>query len=127
MASNSPRFRAILLLVVLFVLGLGIGSLGGWYCAAHHFRGPRHTSGWLMKELTRDLALTSQQQGQVQAIIDDTRSKFRTLDTQVRSQQDQIRQSARSRIRAVLTPEQLPRFDQFVRRLDEQRKKEAHR
>jgi hypothetical protein len=37
---------------------------------------------------------------------------------------DAVRQKARSEMRTFLTPEQLPRFEAFVKKLDEQRKKQ---
>jgi Spy/CpxP family protein refolding chaperone len=45
------------------------------------------------------------------------------LDEQVEPQYDAIRQDARGQIRVVLTPEQKMKFEEEVRRLDEQRKK----
>ena len=37
----------------------------------------------------------------------------------------EIRNEGRANIRAMLTPEQQTKFDDFLKRLDEQRKKEA--
>jgi Spy/CpxP family protein refolding chaperone len=49
------------------------------------------------------------------------------LDEQVEPQYDAIRQDTRSQIRVVLTPEQKAKFEDEVRRLDEQRKKDMQR
>jgi Spy/CpxP family protein refolding chaperone len=38
---------------------------------------------------------------------------------------DQERQKSRDQMRAILTPEQLPKFEDFLKRLDEERKKNA--
>jgi Spy/CpxP family protein refolding chaperone len=38
---------------------------------------------------------------------------------------DQARQKGRDQIRAILTPEQKPKFEEFLRRLDEERKRNA--
>ncbi len=35
----------------------------------------------------------------------------------------QTREDARNRIRAILTPEQLPKYEEFNRKLDEERKR----
>jgi hypothetical protein len=36
---------------------------------------------------------------------------------------DQARQRGRNQIRAILAPEQLPKFEEFLRRIDEERKR----
>ena len=38
---------------------------------------------------------------------------------------DQERQKSRDQTRAILTPEQLPKFEEFLNRMDEERKKNA--
>jgi flagellar biosynthesis chaperone FliJ len=63
----------------------------------------------------------------VTGIVDDTHKQIRTLYGPLDAQREQIRQQARERIRAVLTPEQTPKFEDFLRRLDGQRKKEEQR
>jgi flagellar biosynthesis chaperone FliJ len=70
------------------------------------------------------LELTPDQQKQLATIVDDTRAAWRALYAPLDGQHEQIRQRSRDRIRAILTPEQKIKYDQFVQRLDEQRKKE---
>ena len=75
----------------------------------------------------RELELTPEQQKQLTAITEDTQAKWRALYLPLDAQREQIREQSRERIRAILTPEQQPKFDQFMQRLDEQRKKDAAR
>ena len=56
--------------------------------------------------------------------MDDTRAQWRTLYTTIEPQHEQIRQQSRDRIRAILTPDQKPKFEEFMHRIDEQRKKD---
>jgi hypothetical protein len=56
--------------------------------------------------------------------VDDTRAKWRALYAPLDAQHEDIRQQGRARVRAILTPAQLPKFEDFVQRLDEQRKKD---
>jgi Spy/CpxP family protein refolding chaperone len=63
----------------------------------------------------------------VTQIVDETHGQIRALYAPLDAQREQIRQATRERIRAVLTPEQKPKFEEFLRRLDEQRKKEEGR
>ena len=44
---------------------------------------------------------------------------------QLESDMDQERHKSRDQMRAILTPEQLPKFEDFLKRLDEERKKNA--
>jgi Spy/CpxP family protein refolding chaperone len=44
---------------------------------------------------------------------------------QVAPQMDAIRKEGRDQIRAILTPEQLPKFEEKLRQMDEDRKKRS--
>ncbi len=44
-----------------------------------------------------------------------------------RAQSEQVRKQGREQIRAILTPEQRPKFEEFLRKLDEERKKRSER
>ena len=72
--------------------------------------------------MTRDLNLTEQQATEVHAILDQTRNEYRALGAEVRQRNDAVRQTARTRIRALLTPEQQQRFDIKAAERDARRK-----
>jgi len=112
---------------VVFVLGVLLGGLGN-HLWGERVWGMRTTSArsnhrQVIEELTEELALTSEQQKQIVAISDETRATWKALYTPLDPQREQIRLRGRERIRALLTPEQQPKFDEHFRRLDEQRKK----
>ena len=50
-------------------------------------------------------------------------ANFKALYEQSAPQTDQVRQQGRAHIRAILTPEQQRKFEEFLRRVDEERKK----
>lgn len=81
----------------------------------------------MVEQMTRELSLTPEQQKSLETILDDTRSTMRAIHEQVRPQFEEVRQQGRQKIRAILTPEQLPQFEEFIRRLDEERKKRESR
>ncbi len=129
MENKTPSRRAVVLVVVLFLLGIAIGAFG-MYALGERVWGDSinyHDHNRFEKQLTYDLRLTSDQQKQLETIIDDTRAKFHALYEPLRPQRDQIRQESRDRIRAILTPEQRPKFEEFLRHLDDQHKKEEGR
>ena len=78
-----------------------------------------------MQELanfTQKLELTPDQQKQLGAILDDSRSKFHALDESLDPQRDADSRAEPRQIARILTPEQQPKFDAFLQQLDVQRK-----
>jgi hypothetical protein len=133
-ASNSSKTRreAALLVLVVFLLGLLVGGVGnhlwgervwGRQQLGSHQGPPSRQE--IVNKLAAELQLTPDEQKQIGPIIDDTRAQIRAIYEPVDAQHEKIRQQGRARIRAVLTPEQQPKFDQFLQRMDEQRKKDA--
>lgn len=118
------------MIVALFLLGVAIGGFGA-YALGERAWGARqeqhHDHDRIVRQLTQDLGLSADQQKQLQTIIEDTRSKYHALYEPLRPQQEQIRQQGRDKIRTILTPNQRAKFEEFLRHLDEERKKEeAH-
>ncbi|MGH9790074.1 MAG: hypothetical protein ACRD5W_02590, partial [Candidatus Acidiferrales bacterium] len=59
------------------------------------------------------------------AILTATKGQFDATYDTIRPQMDSIRQRGRQQIRAILAPEQLPRFEEHLRQLDEERKRKG--
>lgn len=75
----------------------------------------------VFERMKRDLDLNDQQATQIRAILDQTREEYRQLRAEVRPRYDTVRQNARVRIRALLTPEQQRKFDAKVAEHDARR------
>jgi Spy/CpxP family protein refolding chaperone len=125
-SANTSRTKreAAVLVCVVFLLGLLVGGVGShlWGERVWGRQEPAPRQGppsraRIVNDFTRELQLTPDQQEKIGAIIDDTR-------VQAQAQHEKIRQQGRDRIRAILTPEQLPKFEQFMQRIDEQRKRD---
>lgn len=122
--------RAILYLLVVFVLGAVVGGLAthwasrrGWASERSDYRrDPRGALEWL----NRELKLSPNQRAQVEAILDDTGQAYRTIRQRTRPEYESVRQQGRDRIRAVLNEEQRARFEELVREIDAARE-EKHR
>jgi Spy/CpxP family protein refolding chaperone len=123
MAAKRPSAKAIILTLAVFVLGGAVGGLGT-YLAGHMRDGHRRQR--IVDRLTQQLQLTPDQQKQVEAILEDGHKHitaiYRESQDQARPQYDAVHNEIRSRIRAVLTPAQQPKFDEFLKRLDAERK-----
>ena len=128
MDNDKKRGEAALLVLVVFLLGVLLGGVG------NHLWGERVwgkqiatgqlTKGQIVSDLTKELQLTPDQQKQLTNIVDDTRAQWRALHSTIEPEHEKIRQQSRDRIRAFLTPEQKPKFDEFMKHLDEQRQKD---
>jgi hypothetical protein len=123
MENNKTRGEAAILVLVVFILGVLLGGVGNhlWgervWGHAYPPGPPSHTQ--FVSELTRELQLTPDQQRQLTAIVDDTKSKIHAAYAPADAQREQLRQQGRARVRAILTPEQLPKFEAFMARIDE--------
>lgn len=118
--------RAILYLLLVFLLGLALGSLGifwawkagylrAWWGSQYSF--PRGAVEWLNRELN----LAPYQQKQLEAILDETAAGYRAIRERVGPEYEQVRQAGREKIRAILTPEQRAKFEELVRAIDAER------
>jgi Spy/CpxP family protein refolding chaperone len=88
---------------------------------------PQERRAQKVEELTRVADLTPEQRQQLEAILTQLHSEYKTLHEQSDAQIDQARQKGRNQIRAILTPEQKPKFEEFLRKMDEERKRNGPR
>ena len=117
--------KAAFFVVVVFVLGLALGGLS-MHLAADRFGMGREKKSWSV-ELTRELNLTPEQQTQLGGILEETRGKYNAIYDQYKPQLEQARQQGRQKIRGILTAEQLPKFEVWLQRVDEARRKKNGR
>jgi len=131
MDSNQGSRKAVLIVFVLFALGIALGSVGTYMvttrvlAARPQLIPPRNPNPSHMAMFTRDLNLTPDQQGQIQAILNDTRAHYAALHEKLDPEYEQVRQQGRDRIRQLLTPEQRPKFEDLLRQMDEERRQRA--
>ncbi len=125
--------KATVLVILVFLLGIALGAVGMRVAEQKVWgerrdeRGRMGKSTRMVDQLTKDLALTPEQQQQLAAILEDTRKKYEAAYVGIRPQMEQARQEGRARIRTMLTPEQLPKFEEVLRRIDEERKNRERR
>jgi Spy/CpxP family protein refolding chaperone len=116
---GSTRLKILSVLVGVFLLGGVTGaSLASLYrLRGDHGRSERRKGGGgkredrIFESMRRDLSLTEQQATEIRAILEQTHNDYRALRAEVRPRYDSVRQNARTRIRALLTPEQQKLFD----------------
>ena len=122
--------KAVLLVAIVFVLGLVLGGLSTHLAADRlgvgHPKGGKDSSR-VLEELTRELNLTPEQQQQLTATLAETRGKYQAIYEQYRPQIEQARREGRQKIRTFLTEEQLPKFEAWLQKMDEARRKKNGR
>jgi len=118
--QGHTTLKIWLVLVVVFVLGSFTGGAvtGFYHAMARSDRSAPHDR---FEKMRRDLNLTEDQTKSVSAILDETRNEYRSLRAELRPRFEEPRQKARTRIRALLTPEQQQKFDAMVAQQDAQR------
>jgi Spy/CpxP family protein refolding chaperone len=129
MTEMSASRKAVFWVFGVFLLGLAIGGLGGYALTRHYAAAaaPGRTEAdrraHMLERMHAELNLTQAQQARVDEILKELQAKYRAIHEQTAPQTDAARQQARDAIRAMLTPEQKPKFEDFLRRLDEERKR----
>jgi Spy/CpxP family protein refolding chaperone len=131
MSDTTATRKAALWVGVVFLLGAALGGMLG-YVFAHHtaMAAPAQMTdsekrAQKVQRLTQELNLIPDQQKQLDAIMASVQAEYKAIHQSTDPQIDQARQKGREQIRAILTPEQKPKFEDFLRRLDEERKRNA--
>jgi flagellar basal body-associated protein FliL len=132
MAENSAARKAALWVAVVFILGLALGGTIGYVFAHQKYTvtsaSPTSESArraQKVQELTQLASLTAEQSQQVEAIIRETQGQIKGIRQTTDPQINEARQKGRERIRAILSAEQKPKFEEFIKKLDEERKRNA--
>jgi Spy/CpxP family protein refolding chaperone len=131
MSEISATRKAAVWVGVVFLLGTALGGTLG-YSYAHHlvsaasipFPEPARRAK-RVAQLTEMLNLTSTQSQQVDAILLQKHTEAKAVHDQADAQLAQVHQKGRDEIRAILTPEQKPKFEEFLKKLDAERKRNA--
>ena len=128
MSDTSATRKAALWVGLVFLLGAALGGVLGNVFGVHARNAPPQLTeverrAQKVQRLTQELNLTPDQQKQIEAIIARVQAQYKAIHQSTEPQIDEARQKGREQIRAILTPEQKPKFEDFLRRLDEERKK----
>jgi Spy/CpxP family protein refolding chaperone len=136
MNESSAKRRAALWVAVVFVLGAALGGVFGYFyghrstvAAANTPLSEAQRRAQRVEQLTQELGLTNDQKQQLDSTLFELHAEYKSIrdqsNQQLNSRMDQAHQKGRDQIRAILTPEQKPKFEEFLKRLDEERKRNA--
>ncbi|HET8965785.1 MAG TPA: hypothetical protein VFN20_06210 [Candidatus Acidoferrum sp.] len=130
MTEPTVQQKATFWLALVFVLGTALGAVLGYAFAHRSYASTAPTQltseqrrAQKREQLARDVNLTAEQQGQVNAILDKAQIEYKAIHAVSDPQVDAVRQKTREKIRQILAPDQKPKFEEFIRRMDEERKR----
>jgi Spy/CpxP family protein refolding chaperone len=126
---TTSTWKAVALLVLAAAVGGAAGSVltaraacgkGGADCH-------RHGNAWYVALLDRELKLSAAQRDSVRAILRRRDASMDSIWTEMRPRIDAARNSIRTDISQVLTPEQQGRYRDLTARLDAERAERMRR
>ena len=115
--------RVYVYFIVTFLLGVIVGGAGVFFYGWHWGHWPRHQERQgFVAFMGRELNLSTAQVPQLEQIMSESRRKYDAVRERVEPELDAIRKETDNRIRQILTPEQLVKFNEMTRRFEERRK-----
>ena len=129
----ETRQKAALWLALVFIVGLATGGVFG-YSFAHrsyaavrveHQMSDAERRAQKVAEMTAAVGLTPEQAQKADATIADTQAQIKSMRDKTNADVDAVRKAGREHMRSFLTADQVPKFEEFVRKIDEERKKQG--
>ena len=93
----------------------GSSAVWPWRGSSLLGTGPR-TGNVIVKRLDQDLRLDDEQRRKLQSIVDDTHIQLRQIRAKTEPETRQALADAEGRVRAILYPEQVKKFDELLRK-----------
>jgi Spy/CpxP family protein refolding chaperone len=103
--------------VLLFLSGAAVGALGHRYYVESvvSAKGPRDDSRQhYIAEMRTKLQLTAAQTTQLEAIMDETKAKYKAVHDSNHPVMVKIKTEHVERVKSILTPQQIPKYEQLV-------------
>jgi len=129
-ANGNVKQRAALWIGVVFLLGASLGGVLGYHFAASTHADPSRPGlteaerrAQKVEFLTKEMSLTPDQQKILDDAIREAQAKMKVVRDASQPQVDAIRSQAREKVRASLTPSQVPKYEAYLKKLDEERKR----
>src|SRR6266404_2044823 len=127
-SNGNAKQRAALWVFVVFLLGASLGGVLGYHFArSQAYAAPAQNEAERRAQkvayLTREMNLTSSQQKILDDAIREAQEKMKVVRDASQPQVNAIRQQAREKVRASLNADQLPKYETYLRKLDEERKR----
>jgi len=123
------RWKTILSVLMVFVLGAVAGALvthGIYQQRIERILAdePKSMREFIVQRLSHELHLDAAQVEQLRIIVKDTRAEMRNVRRQFRPQIEEILARSQDKVRAILRPEQLEKYEMIVAKHKKRREHE---
>jgi len=125
------RKKAAIWLALVFILGTATGGVFGYSLARRSYAATKppvmseaERRAKKLSDMTAAIDLTAEQSQKAEGIIKEAQAEIHAIRDKSEAEVDVVRMKTRADMRAFLTPEQLPKFEQYVQRMDEERKRQ---
>ena len=125
------RKKAAIWLALVFILGTATGGVFGYSLARRSYAATKtvipseaERRAKKLAEMTQAIGFSPEQAQKADGIIKEAQTEIRAIRDKSDSEVDVVRMKTRGEMRAFLTPEQMPKFEQYIQRMDEERKKQ---
>ena len=131
--NSETRQKARLWLGLVFILGAAIGGVFGYSFAHRSYAATQEPTATLseperrakrLAEMTKEVGLTPDQSTQIDQIIHQAHDEIKAIHDRTDADVDAVRQRAREQTRTLLTPEQKPKFEAWIQRMDQEKKRQ---
>ena len=129
--NPDTRKKATIWLVLVFVLGTATGGVFGYSLARRSYAATKtvvpseaERRAKKLAEMTQEIGLTVDQAQKADGVIKEAQTEIRVIRDKSEGDVDVVRMRTRDEMRAFLTAEQKPKFEAYVRRMDEERKRQ---
>src|SRR5690242_14747212 len=107
------RFKPWLLLVLVFIAGIGVGAVGVRLFVHRVMFHPEIIPQKIEHDLAADLNLSPEQKAQVHQIMEKSQAQFRAMRERFHPEIAKIFKEADDQIASILTPEQRVKFEKY--------------
>jgi len=114
---NRNQWAAFALAILLFACGAVLGALGDHYYTVRVVNakaGAEDFRQHYISETRQRVKLTPAQVTQLEQILDETKAKFKAVRDSYHPAMVKIRDEQIARVKAILTPEQIPAYEELV-------------
>jgi hypothetical protein len=123
------KWKAIISIIVVFLLGSLAGALVTHeiyqYRIESFIRGePKREL--IVRRLSQELNLDTAQSAQLRVIVEETYAKIKNVRKQIIPQIEEILGGSQNRVRAILRPDQLEKYEKIIAERKKRREKEEN-
>ncbi|MGI8960589.1 MAG: hypothetical protein ACR2IV_12650 [Bryobacteraceae bacterium] len=120
------RWTAVLVAILLFCCGAAVGALAYRYytSTAVNAKSAEDFRHRYVSEMRSKLSLTANQVSQLETILDETKREFKAVKESYRPAMLKIKKEQVSRVKSILTPQQIPIYERLVAEREQRMKQQ---